>query len=169
MDFVGLKRRISEGIAKYKYVWIVLLVGMVLMMIPEKTTQEPTTQTQQPAVTQTEESIAKQLEGILTHVKGAGQVKVMLSVAQGERTIYQTDSSYSQGESSTDTRTQTILITDSQRNETGLVHQKNPPVYQGAIVLAQGADDPVVKLAIVDAVSDVTGLGADKISVLKMQ
>ena len=61
------------------------------------------------------------------------------------------------------------MITDSNRNETGLIHQRNPPKYQGAIILAMGADDPAVKLAIVDAVSNVTGLGADKISVLKMQ
>ena len=102
-------------------------------------------------------------------MKGAGKVDVLLTVSQGERTIYQTDSSYSQGETATDTRTQTILITDSQRNETGLVHQINPPVYQGATVLTQGADEPAVKLAIVDAVSDATGLGADKITVLKME
>ena len=93
----------------------------------------------------------------------------MLTIAQGERILYQTDSTYTQGENSTDTRTQTILVTDSQRNETGLIHQKNPPVYQGAIVLAEGADHPSVKLAIVEAVMDVTGLGADKISVLKMK
>ena len=96
-------------------------------------------------------------------------MKVLLSVSQGEQTIYQTDSSYAQGQNDTDTRTQTILITDSQRNETGLIHQINPPKYMGAIILAQGADDPVVKLEIVEAVGKITGLGADRISVLKMQ
>lgn len=168
MDFIALKRRISEGITKYKYVWIVLLAGIVLMMIPEKSTHETEKEAQAP-VTQTQANMEERLEEILSHVKGAGKVQVMLSVAEGERTIYQTDSSYSQGENSTDTRTQTVLTTDSQRNETGLVHQKNPPVYQGAIIVSQGADDPVVKLAIVEAVSNVTGLGADKISVLKIQ
>lgn len=167
MDFVGLKKRISEGVSKYKYVWIVLLAGVVLMMIPGKSTQE--TQTQQTEDAVTEITIEQQLEQILSQLQGAGHVKVMLTIAQGERTIYQTDSSYTQGENSADSRTQTILITDSERNETGLVHQINPPTYQGAIVLAQGGDDPVVKLAIVDAVCKVTGLGADKISVLKMQ
>jgi hypothetical protein len=63
----------------------------------------------------------------------------------------------------------TILTTDSDRNQTGLIHQKNPPVYRGAVVLTQGADDPAVKLAIVDAVGKATGLGADKIAVLKMK
>jgi stage III sporulation protein AG len=63
----------------------------------------------------------------------------------------------------------TVIITDSSRNESGLIRQVNPPVYLGAIVLCQGGDRPSVRLAIVDAVSKVTGLGADRISVLKMK
>ena len=118
---------------------------------------------------QTTQTVETQLEELLCYLKGAGKVKVMLSVAKGEQIIYQTDSTYSNHENSSDTRTQTILTTDSERNETGLIHQKNPPVYLGAVVLAQGAENPVVKLAIVEAVSNVTGLGTDKISVLKMQ
>jgi len=39
----------------------------------------------------------------------------------------------------------------------------------GAVIVCQGADDPQVRLSIVDAVSKVTGLGSDKISVLKMK
>lgn len=168
MDFVKMKTRMIEIFEKYKYVWIVLLIGMILMMLPvEKDTKDQSTFKQ--PVTVQEESTQKQMESILCQIAGAGDVKVMLTIAQGERILYQTDSTYTQGENSTDTRTQTILVTDSQRNETGLIHQKNPPVYQGAIVLAEGADHPSVKLAIVEAVMDVTGLGADKISVLKMK
>ena len=169
MDFVTLKSRITEYIGKYKYVWIVLLVGVVLMMLPERKKDDATIQIQAASESATEFSIEDRLGEILSHVAGAGKVKVMLSVSQGERTIYQTDTTYSQTTDHTDSRTQTILIKDDDRSENGLVHQRNPPTYQGAIILAQGADDPAVKLAIVEAVSDVTGLGADRISVLKMR
>lgn len=167
MDIIKLKSGISDWICKYKYACIVLLVGMLLMLLPERTKEETVVQTQPQQ--QSEITMESQLEEILCCLKGAGEVKVMLSVAKGEQIIYQTDSTYSNNENSSDTRTQTILTTDSERNETGLIHQKNPPVYLGAVVLAQGADDPTVKLAIVEAVSNATGLGADKISVLKMQ
>lgn len=169
MDFAKLKNSISEGIAKYKYVWIVLLAGIVLMLLPTKQSTAAQAQPKDQPVQLEEDTVETRLEKILGYISGAGEVKVMLSVAQGERIIYQTDSTYSQGENSSDSRTQTILITDSQRNQQGLIHQKNPPTYQGAIIIAQGADDPVVKLAIVEAVSSVTGLGTDKITVLKMQ
>jgi len=169
MDFMKLKARIQMYIGKYKYVLIVLLAGVVLMMLPEKNTNQTQNTPKQTPDTQMQMDMENRLEKILSCLNGAGKVRVMLAVSQGERIIYQTDSNYSQSENNTDTRTQTILITDSQRNETGLVHQKNPPTYQGAIILAQGADDPSVRLAIVEAVSDVTDLGADRISVFKMQ
>lgn len=168
MDFMMWKTRILQGISKYKYVWVVLLVGFVLMSIPEKNTKISNKELAELDAVIEEVTLADQLEEILGKIQGAGRVRVMLAVAQGERIIYQTDSTYAQNDKHTDTRTQTVLVTDSQRNETGLVHQKNPPIYQGAIVLAEGADNPVIKLAIVEAVSNVTGVGADKISVLKM-
>jgi stage III sporulation protein AG len=142
---------------------------MLLMMIPGKQEHNREEQVQQPVQIDTESNVEEQLAQILSRVSGAGQVKVMLSIEKGEQTIYQTDSDDSESENSIDHRSQTILITDSSRNEKGLIHQKIPPSYKGAIILAQGADEPTVKLALVDAVSNITGLGTDKISVLKMQ
>ena len=168
MGIIHWKNGITEAFRKYKYVWIVLLVGILLMLVPGPADKESETQTQITGESQIQDDMEIRLERVLSEMAGAGQVRVLLSVSHGEQTIYQTDSSYSQGQNNTDSRTQTILITDSQRNETGLVHQKNPPKYLGAIILAQGADDPVVKLSIVDAVGKITGLGADRISVLKM-
>ena len=169
MDFINQKKRISELFGKYKYVGIVLLVGIILMMTPGTNKNQSNIQNKQNTTVIEEKSMEERMEDILSCISGAGRVKVMLSIAKGESSVYQTDSTYSQNDNHTDSRTQTILITDSNRNESGLIYQKNPPIYQGAIVLAQGAENPKVKLAIVDAVMDVTGLGADRISVLKMQ
>ena len=168
MDFIKLKTTVGKAFEKYKYVWIVLVIGMVMMTIPTKPNNEEDRMPQS-SCTEYTADISSQLECILCRISGAGDVKVMLTILHGERTIYQTDSMYTQSENDTDSRTETVLITDNQRNETGLIHQKNPPTYQGAIILAQGADVPAVKLAIVNAVSNVTGLGADKITVLKMK
>lgn len=168
MDIMMIKARIIETLKKYKYVCIVLLSGILLMMLPANKKTEAPIRTEAP-MQQEMITMEEKLEEMLGYLKGAGKVKVMLSVEKGEQTIYQTDSTYSQDDNNTDTKTQTIITTDSDRNETGLVHQINPPIYLGAIVLAQGADDPMVKLSIVEAVSKATGLGADKISVLRMQ
>lgn len=168
MDFINFKTSILCWVRKYKYAWIVLLAGILLMLLPEGSNEPEIIQKEKQQEQLPIQSLETQLEDTLSCLKGVGEVKVMLSVARGEQIIYQTDSTYSQKENTTDTRTQTILVSDSDRNEGGLIHQINPPVYLGAIVLAQGADNPVAKLAIVEAVSNVTGLGADKISVLTM-
>ena len=79
------------------------------------------------------------------------------------------DTDHSSGESGSGIRSNTVTITDSERSQSGLVKQVNPPTYLGAVVICQGADDPEVRLSVVNAVSKATGLGANKISVLKMK
>jgi stage III sporulation protein AG len=49
------------------------------------------------------------------------------------------------------------------------VRQVIPPKYQGAIIVCQGAEKATVRLQVVEAVVNVTGLTADKITVLKMK
>lgn len=168
MDWIGLKEKTTGFLKKHAYVIVILCVGLVLMMIPSK--QEM--QTQQPVIQEQKESILtleQRLSQILCKVAGAGEVQVILSVASGEETVYQTDDDYSTANESSTGRKDTVTVTDSDRNEAGLVRQINPPVYLGAVVVCEGADSPSVRLAIVEAVADVTGIGADKISVLKMK
>ena len=93
----------------------------------------------------------------------------MLTVAAGQETIYQTDEKHSVSSNESDTQISTVIVTDAQKQQVGLIHQVNPATYLGAIIVCQGADRPAIRLAIVDAVSKVTGLGADRISVLKMK
>ena len=61
------------------------------------------------------------------------------------------------------------VIRGENGKESGLVQRVDPPKYLGAVIVCQGADKAAVKLAIVEAVSKATGLGADQISVLKMK
>ena len=167
MDILKWKKGILLWFGKYKYVLIVVLLGMVLMMLPAQKKER----TETPPVTSEskgEGDLSEMLEQILEKIHGAGEVSVLLSISQGEQTIYQTDTTTTQDSDRTDKKVQTVLVTEADRSQMGLVYQKNPPTYLGAIVLAQGADNPVVKLDIVQAVSHVTGLGADRISVLKM-
>ena len=167
MEKLLKNKKVQDFLGKYKYVLLILAVGIVLMVIPSGS------QTQVEAVlNQGEESILsveERLTQILKQVKGAGEVHVLLTEAFGEETLYQTNEDTSQSDTASSSRGDTVTVTDSERNENGLVRQKNPPKYLGAIVVCQGGDQPAVRLAIQDAVSKVTGLGADKISIQKMK
>jgi stage III sporulation protein AG len=116
-----------------------------------------------------ERSLEERLEALLGQIEGAGQVSVLLTEKEGSQTLYQTDSQTDADDSGSRRTDDTVLIEDENRTESGLVRQTLGPVYRGAVVLCQGADDPSVKLAVVEAVRCVTGLGADQISVQKMK
>lgn len=169
MDINILKDKIIGFLKKYRYVILVFVVGIVLMSIPDTTKRSENKEETNSTVVQIESSISDQLAAVLSSIDGAGKVQVMLTVAAGEETIYQTDQDISVSGDSNATRSNTVTVTDAERNQTGLIRQVNPASYLGAIVVCQGADSPSVRLAIVDAVSKATGLGSDRISVLKMK
>lgn len=168
MDINTLGTKVLQFIKKYRYPILVLALGLVLMTLPrKKDTQEPAA-TQPPVLTEKKDT-AQELTEILTQIKGVGKVKVMLTIAAGESTIYQSDEDVSTSGGDTTIRKDTVIITDSNRNQQALITQILPPEYLGAVIVCQGADKAEVKLAVVEAVSRATGLGADCISVLKMK
>jgi len=166
MDWIGTKEKILPWVSKYRYVLLVLAVGVVLMLLPtgKSDTNHEASPVEQARQT-VQESMDIQLAQILSQISGVGDVRVLLTVAAGEETLYQTDNQISQDQS----RIETVLISGADRAQTGLVRQVNPAVYRGAVVVCKGADKASVRLAVVEAVSSLTGLGADQISVLKMK
>ena len=139
----------------------VLLAGIVLMLLPA----QKETPAAQPVPTQPETTLQESLTEILSMVSGAGEVRVLLTEAAGEETVYQLD------EDSDDSglRRETVLVSDTNREKAGLVRRVNGPEYLGAVIVCQGADSAAVRLAIVEAVKSATGLSSDRISVLKMK
>ena len=165
MEATAPKQRINALFGKYKYPILVALVGLGLMLLPSE--QEPTEPAEPPRAV--EHSLEEKLKALLGQIEGAGQVSVLLTEKEGSQTLYQTDSQTDADESGSRRTDDTVLIEDENRTESGLVRQTLGPVYRGAVILCQGADDPTVKLAVVEAVRCVTGLGADQISVQKMK
>lgn len=154
--------RITDLLKRYRYGALVLLIGLGLMLMPTSQKQSVSGT----AAIETESiPVAEELEQILGQIQGVGKVKVLLTQAAGEITVYQKNTD--QGADSL--REETVLLTDESRTEQGLVRQVLPPQYLGAVIVCQGGDRASVRLDIVDAVSAVTGLTSDKITVLKMK
>ena len=164
MELRRVKADVMRKLRQYRIPIIVVLVGILLMNLSSFSTEktaEPILETQPVQ----QRNIAQELTLILSQIQGVGKVQVMLTVAKGEQTVYQVDESISDAS----VRTETVILSTSDRSEYGLVSQVLPETFRGAIIVCQGADKASVKLAVVDAVSKATGLGADCISVLKMK
>lgn len=156
---MDILKKATDILGKYRYAALILLIGVILMLLPSGN-KDP-----QPEQTELTASVSRDLDQELTEIlsvmEGVGRVQVMLTQEAGELILYQTD----QGASSLDT----VIITNGDREESGLVQQVNPPRYRGAIIVCQGADSATVRLRIIEAVASVTGLSTDKICVLKMK
>ena len=169
MELKAIQTKAMTFIQKNKYIVLIILLGLILMLLPSKTNNDTTSQTEVIPVQQPDVSIEERLKNILKQIDGAGKVEVMLTIAKGEETVYQTDSETTTDSDTARISTSTIIVTDSGKNQSGLVRQKIYPAYQGAIIVCQGADDPNIRLAITEAVAKITGLKTNHISILKMR
>ncbi len=160
MGFGVMKIKATEGIFKgffkNKYVLIVLAAGLILLLLPSGgKSQTEVKQKEIEAPTFSLEKEEERLCGLLSKIDGAGRVSVLLSVkGSASRTIAES------GEESL------VISTDDGEKVVELYYEN--PVYSGAVVVCQGADDPQVRFNITAATSGFTGLGSNKIIVIRM-
>lgn len=164
MDWLKGSEKAVSFLKQYRTVVLTVVMGLILMAVPGKqaAAAEPEPADPQP-------SLQQSLQEILGKLEGAGKVAVLLTEKRGEEIFYQTDRDSVSGDTSGSSKEKTVLITDSERGQTGLIRKTDPPVLQGAVVLCQGGNDPKVRLSIVEAVMAATGLPSSCITVLKMK
>lgn len=162
---VGL--RWMEALKRYKYVFLVAAVGALLLLWPGGETTEKAA----PAAEETDlfqaAQLERKLEKALSQVEGAGEVTVVLTLDAGPRQVIAQDGSATQEGEKTSRETTSVLLSKGDRTQEAVRLQELAPAYRGALVVAQGGDDPLVRLALNQAVSALTGLGADQISICK--
>ena len=95
MDQQLTRDEVVGFLKNYRYTAVVLLIGIMLMCIPQKEKtilQEPVMETAP------ENTLQEELSRILSQVEGAGKVEVLLTLKQGEEILYQTDEQRSRSE-----------------------------------------------------------------------
>ncbi len=169
-DWLREKVKKLQGL---RYPLLVLVLGAVLLLIPGKQEERQKT----PASTEQVKTdcadanaLETRLAELLSQVEGAGRVEVVLSIGAEGETCYQTDSRTEQdGSGGEHSEISTVLVDGTGSTQTPLIRQQSAPEYRGAVILSQGAENPAVRLALVEAVADLTGLSTDRISVMKMK
>lgn len=166
---------------RYRYPLLILLAGLALLLIPGGRGGESSPETSPPAAEPAQEdwgraycaAMEKELEAALSQMEGAGQVRVLLSLKTGPAARYQTDvnrsSSTEEGRSSESLEEKTVMLERGGAYNEPAVVSTAYPVFQGALILAQGAGDPELRLRISAAAAALLGLGADQITVVKMK
>ncbi len=141
-----------------------LVLGIVLLLLPRGGgSAESPAGTEPPFTLEAEEArIAK----ALGQIAGAGRVTVILTLDTGLQREYARNTEDSrQSGGSGDSRVQSKSEVARDRDE-ALTVQYAYPRYRGALVIVQG-DGSALKLEITQAVAALTGLGADRITVVR--
>lgn len=163
------KEKLISYVKKYRYVVLVVLAGVVLMLLPSGKGEQQTS-SDQPVNVSEAYSLAeteKRLEQLLGRIRGVGQVQVMLTLKSGSSLQLAENRSTSQRDTEDRQDRDVVTLNRGSGYEDVVVTEQTYPVYQGAVVVCQGAGDSGVNLAVIQAVSVLTGLGSDKITVVQ--
>ncbi len=114
--------------------------------------------------------LESKLEEVLSQIKGAGNVKVMITLDGSPELVYAGDTSEKTSSSqsgTTTTSSSSPIIIDTKNGSTPLVLTEKLPKVKGVIVVSTGAQDISIKLDILNSVSTLLDISTDKINVLK--
>lgn len=151
---------------RYRYALLVVVVGALLLLLPTGGTQPAAEerQTDRETFFQLEEleELEEKLARTLSSIHGAGETEVMLTLKSGSRQVLAQDTqSRGEGERSVST----VTLGRGSGSQEVVPLQTVAPQFRGALVVCAGGDDPGVRLQVIRAVSALTGLGSDCITV----
>lgn len=161
-------KKLREVLRKYKLIFLVLAAGLFLLLLPRESPGEMSAaDPERGGFSFDLDELESRMEKVLSKIDGAGEVSLLLTVKSGAEEIYALDKEYSEDGERIEERITTVLVSGEGGTKEPAVTRRDYPVFQGALVVCGGGDDPSVRLLITKAVSALTGLGADKITVCK--
>ena len=126
-------------------------------------------------------SAEEDLEKVLSNIKGAGKVKVMITYDNGVEDVFavntekKTDTVSEKSangkskNSETVTESKTLVTFKNDNGEEALVIVENEPKVKGVIVVAQGADNVNVKLDLQKAVETILQIKSSQVEIFVMK
>lgn len=161
--------KIISFIKQYKFVLLVAAAGVALMLLPTGKTEESGEKTTSAQESFSLRETEQRMEDILRHISGVGQLDVMLTLKAGASLELAENSSTRRQSDESEEERDIVTLRRGSSVEDVVVTGQAYPVYQGALVVCEGADSAAVRFAVTEAVSVLTGLGSDKISVVRWQ
>lgn len=168
----GKRLNIMQTLGRYKYALLVAALGAVLLLWPRQEDNAQVQPTVQHTISESDmDALEKKMEEILSKMNGVGRVDVLLTIESGEELVLATDSTlrYSgspQNPDDYDRSNETVTVSGGNGTDV-VVTQQRSAKFRGALVVCDGGDNDRVRLKIVEAVCALTGLGADRVAVVR--
>lgn len=165
-----------------KLIIIVGLVGIGLIFcssfFAKDKNEQPTAQ-QQPTETADDyaENMQKDLSSIISSIEGVGKTKVLVTVERESQSVYATDSDTqikestsadSTKDSQTNTKNNYVIIKEKNGSQQALKITELKPKIKGVLIVCEGADSPIVKKNVIEAVTVSLDIPSSKVCVSKL-
>lgn len=171
-------KKLREMSAKKKtqYIVVFIIIAIILaiyfssLSAPETEGSGATPRQEQAAP---EENLETRLSAALSRVDGAGNVEVVINYESTAELVpaisADTEESTTSDEGkSAQVRSERTSIATIKGNDEALIVKEKQPEVRGVIVVAEGAGDIAVRLALQEAVTTLLDISADQVRVLKM-
>ncbi len=163
------REKLRDIFRKYRAVGLVLLAGLLLLLLPTGKSNGQERQTSDDTHLYSLEETEQRMAQLLGSMSGVGRVQVMLTLKTGPTLQLAQDMDLEQEEGSLRQRSQPVTVNRGSGWQEALVTRQDYPVYQGAVVVCQGAGSSAVRLAVTEAVAALTGLSTEKITVVQWE
>lgn len=158
-----------KSIKNYEIIISLIIIAVVLLIyfsVDGKSNEDKAKENTVSQDISLTEGLEERVGGILNKIEGVGEVDVLITFnSTAQQVTAQTENTHSTTTSSANNSTTTSTSTSSPiiSNQNVIVLQEKMPEIIGVIVVAEGADNPKVRLNILSAVS--TALDIDKNSI----
>lgn len=167
----AIKNMLSSDGKKIKIIVAVGLIGIVLIFASDMLDNGEDKQTENDADISYEE-YTKQLEDKLTDtislIDGVGECKVMITLENTTESVYATDAETKSDDSSLNQKDEYVIY-DSKDGETPVLIKEYFPRVQGVTVVCSGGDNTAVKEKIINSVTSLFNIPANRVSVSKIK
>lgn len=161
-----MKEKLRDILKKYRFAALVALAGVVLMLLPGKKDSMPDAETAEGETFSLEETERRMAE-VLGAMDGVGRVQVMLTLKNGPELELAEDADDTDRDGELRRQREPVTLNRGSGYQDVVVTRETYPVYLGAVVVCQGAGSGGVRLAVTEAVAALTGLPADRITVVQ--
>ena len=164
MKRLDLLPRVRDLWERYRLPLLAVAAGVFLLLLPSGGESRETAPAETPGETVFDlEAFEEKLARTLSAVEGAGKVRVILTLEEsGRRVLAQDREQDGDGYSAS-----TVTLGRGSGTQEVVALQTMAPAFRGALVVCPGGGEAAVRLELTAAVSALTGLGTDRISVCR--
>lgn len=167
-----LNQFISGDSKKIKIIVAIGLIGIVLISASDIFAKSGDKKTVTENTKLTYESYTNQLEtkliDVISSISGVGECKVMITLTSSAESVYATNNEIKSDDNSTNQKDEYVLY-DASDGEAPVLIKEYLPQVQGVTVVCSGGDDIVTKEKIIESVTALFNISANRVSVSKLK